>query len=104
MEKKHRVSWKNDLTCFISPISPLIEKYKNPPEVKAKHSFKYIYPKTEPTAVPSKAPIAVTNYSPKIWQIEYFNWNRIAKSPTSCGISWKNIAIVVTSPILKSAT
>ena len=55
-----------DFTSFNSPRSPLIEKYRKPPEVKARASLRYIYPIIEPTAVPIRAPVAVMNYTQTI--------------------------------------
>ena len=100
MLQKQAISPLSVFTSFSSVSKPLMLKYKKPPVVNARHSFMYTCPKIEPTAVPASAPIAVRHYSPTIWHTLYLSWKRIAKSPTSWGISWKNMAMVVTSPIL----
>ena len=61
IDKRQITNDKNEFTSFNSPINPFIAKYKKPPDVKAKHSFKYTSPIILPKAVPISAPIDVNN-------------------------------------------
>ena len=45
-------------TFFSSVMNPLMAKYKNPPDVRARHSFRYSCPTIDPIAVPIREPSA----------------------------------------------
>ena len=48
-------------TFLISLSRPFMAKYKKPPEVNARLSFRYILPSDAPIAVPRRAPAAVVS-------------------------------------------
>lgn len=56
-----------------------------------------------PMSVPSSAPTAVMNCDPMAARFEKPDCTSRAKSPTSCGISWKKTATVVVAPMVGDA-
>lgn len=94
-EKKKKGGKK--LTRLV-PQSPPFRGIASPPAPPEPNSWTAM-----PMSVPSRAPMAVTNWDAMAARLEKPDWMSSAKSPTSWGISWKKTATVVVAPMVGEA-